>query len=539
MRVARKYFADDRSVTVAVRPDPAATAKDLAAAPEAGAAGEPLGTPAMFPEDFPVHPPETPVLPTAKFNLGVEAEVFGARLVTLTDRRLPTVALRLVLPGGSDTEPPGKKGLAKLAAEWLRRGPAGETPDAFNERLEAAGASLSISDGGDHSQLTVRFLSDPASRETGLGALRAVLAHPAMDPAEFAKIRAQARAGLVVGWTDPENVAGWTLARELFGEEPATPLTLDAITPGDAKDYFATRYRRDGAMVVATGDVSPEEARAWTEDLLAALAEGAAPRAAYDYPPPPEGRRVLLVDHPAGRQAAVQMATRSYTLASEEKFAGSIAGTILSGGLHARLGRYVRAEKGLAYGVSGFFQPGRHRGQFAVELGTKTESAREAVEACFTVLNALRNEAPGGEEMAEVKKRVSGSLLLSMQTIDQQGNQRLTGMLNGYPADYYDRYAARIEATTAEEVRAVMERYVDEDGTLVVVVAPAAKVKAKLEAWGPVTVQPMPVFPEPDEGGPLGKLRSMFGGGPAPAEGRGDNAPNTGEGEATEPAGGD
>ena len=504
MRVVRTYLIEGRSATVVVRPDSAAVGETLAAAPPATDADAGLlGPEIAFPDNFPSKPPETPVLPTAKFNLGVEAELPGARLVTLTDRRLPLATLRLALPGGSDTAPRGLEGLAELTAEWVRRGPAGETPDDFNARLEKAGVTLSVEDGGDHTWLTVRFPSDPESREVGLTALRDILSRPALDPGEFAKIRDQARADSLVGWADSDNVAGWALDRALYGIRPATPLTLDAATPEQAREYFATRYRRNGAIMAATGDVTPEEARMWAGDILAALPEGAAPRADYRYPWAPEARRVILIDHPAAKQAVVRLGMRAYTVASDDKFAGSIAGTLLSGGLHARLGKFVRAEKGLAYGVSGYFSPGRHRGEFVVDLGTKTESAREAVDACFAVLNGLRDEPPGAEEMEEVGRRVSGSLLLGMQTVDQQGNQRLTGMLNGYPADYYDRYAARIGAVTAEDVREVMRRYVDENRTTAVVVAPAARTREALEGWGPVTVLPMPEFPEPadDDGG--------------------------------------
>ena len=58
--------------------------------------------------------------------------------------------------------------------------------------------------------------------------------------------------------------------------------------------------------------------------------------------------------------------------------------------------------------------------------------------------------------------------------------------------DYYDRYPARVGRVTAGEVREVMQTYVRPERMVIVVVAPAAEVKAQLETLGEVTVVPMP-----------------------------------------------
>src|ERR1051325_12025903 len=96
------------------------------------------------------------------------------------------------------------------------------------------------------------------------------------------------------------------------------------------------------------------------------------------------------------------------------------------------------------------------------------------------------------KELADAKFRVAGQLLMGMQTIEQQAAQRLVGILNGYPADYYDKTPERITQVTADEVKAVMNNHVQEDHFTIVVVAPAAQVKEQLENLGTVEVIPMP-----------------------------------------------
>jgi len=88
--------------------------------------------------------------------------------------------------------------------------------------------------------------------------------------------------------------------------------------------------------------------------------------------------------------------------------------------------------------------------------------------------------------------RVAGGMVMGMQTIGQQAQRRIEGILNGYPADYYDVYPKRIAQVTAEQIRDVMNKYVKDDQMTIIVVAPAAAVKDQLETLGPVEVIPMP-----------------------------------------------
>jgi zinc protease len=152
----------------------------------------------------------------------------------------------------------------------------------------------------------------------------------------------------------------------------------------------------------------------------------------------------------------------------------------------------VRAEKGYVYGVTGIFQPSRHSGIFAGNTETKLVTTTDTIEAMFKVFDDMRRANVTDEELAAAKRRVAGSLVMNMQTIARQAEMRGDVILNGYPADYYDRYASRINEVTTDQVRQVMQQYVDTGAMTVVVVAPASEVRAGLQRLGEVQVLPMP-----------------------------------------------
>jgi predicted Zn-dependent peptidase len=81
---------------------------------------------------------------------------------------------------------------------------------------------------------------------------------------------------------------------------------------------------------------------------------------------------------------------------------------------------------------------------------------------------------------------------MTMQTIEQQADQRKWGILNGFPDDYFDKYPERLGRVSPTEVRDVMDKYVRDDRMAIVVVAPKDKVLPQLQKLGEVEVRPMP-----------------------------------------------
>jgi predicted Zn-dependent peptidase len=248
----------------------------------------------------------------------------------------------------------------------------------------------------------------------------------------------------------------------------------------DVKKFYGDIYRPNDAIVMISGDVTVERGQELAKKLLAGWSKGELPEVKIDLPQPAAKRRIILVDRPEGKQSTVRMGIRAYTIRSEDKFAGSIASQILTAGIDSRLGKYVRAKKGLAYSVHGIFAPNRQAGQFTAAVDTAVESTADAVAAMFEVFDGMRKENVTDAELAEAKMRVAGGMVMKVQTIGQQAEYRVEGILNDYPIDYYDKYPSRIAQVSAEQVREVMNKYVNDGAMTIVIVGPADAIKPQL-----------------------------------------------------------
>ncbi|HEX8916226.1 MAG TPA: pitrilysin family protein, partial [Humisphaera sp.] len=515
---AQKYLAPERATILRVKPDPTGAAARAAAA--AAAATQATTAPAdpskpvtpraiNFPEGYPQRPPINDKVVRAKFEKGTETTVDGVKVIVMPDNRLPLVSWSLTLRNGSHLDPAGKEGLASIAADVLRRGAAGMTYDQINEDLESKGITVEASAGGD----TLRFGGSSLSKDVDHGILRTrqLMLEPTFPAAELAKLKAQLQSNLSVALETPGSVADDDLEAAIYGNSAlgrtATPKSVAAVTLDDVKKWYADNVVTMDAVLVIAGDVTLERGQELAKKLLAGAKAGDGGSTAdrsklYEYPPVPAKRQIILVDHPSAKGGTVRMAVRAYDIHSDEKFAGTLAGQILSSGLESRLNKVVRAEKGLSYGVHGAFMPTRHAGAFSVSTDGRVDTTAEAVNAIFGVLEKVRQENVTDKELAEAKTRTVGLMLMGMQTIQQQASYRVDAILNGYPIDYYDVYPEKVSAVTADQVRELMKKYADPNHFTVVVVAPAKDVKAELEKIGEVKVVPMPAKRDGGQEGP-------------------------------------
>ncbi|HEX2974173.1 MAG TPA: pitrilysin family protein [Tepidisphaeraceae bacterium] len=494
--VARKYLQPSLATTYYVKPDPKAQetpAQPVAAAKAVDAAPVAART-VNFPAGYPTQPPLADANLRANFAKGTETTINGVQVIVMPDPRLPSVSWNLTMRTGSHSDPAAKEGLASLTAELVRRGAAGLNFIQLNEDLESRGITLDVGEGGDFTRLSGSCLTDQL--DAGIQRSRDVLLSPTLPAEEFEKLKNQSLSALKVAQASPDTAASQELADALFASHPfgkyPTPASVASITLADVKAFYDRAYRPNDAIFIIAGDITVERGQQLAHKLLDGWQPAKLASPDYTLKPLPAKRRIILVDRPEGKQSMIRMAIRSYDVQSDEKYAGSLASSILSSGIDSRLGRYVRAEKGYAYSVSGRFRPDRHAGEFLGGTETDTKNTADAIEAMFKVFTDLAKDGITEAELKDAKLRAVGGMVKDMQTIRQQAAMRVNGILNGYPIDYYDRYPERIAAVASPQVSQVVKKYVATDRMTVVVVAPAAAVKDQLQRLGDVEIVPMP-----------------------------------------------
>ncbi len=496
--VAKKYLIPANATVLRIKPDfvgAARAATSQPVTPFVAPSTRPVAARNIqFPAGYPEQPPINTAALKPNFEKGTELTVNGVKVIVLPDKRLPLVNWTVTLRRGSHSEPDNKAGLGGITAALSRRG-AGDLNSAdLNQYLDSRGITVDVGDSGDITRLAGSSTTDEV--EHGFEKSRDILRSPQLSQDEFDKLKQKSLSDLQQYREDPETVASYELNGALFAGTPmgrhSTPESVKTITLDDVKVFQKLIYVPTDAIVCIAGDVTVERGQELAKKLLDGWKSAELAPVKYNLPPAPDKRHIILVDRPEGRQSMIRMEARAYGLHDPLKYAGTVCDRILSHGIDSRLGRYVRAEKGYVYSVWGMFSPTRQAGTFKSGSETSFKTTADTVEAMFKVFDDMRTANVLENELAEAKLRVSGGLLMGMQTIQQQASYRVEAVLDEYPLDYFDQYPVNINGVTAGQVREVSDKYIRDNQMVVVIVAPAKEVKEQLQRLGDVEVVQMP-----------------------------------------------
>jgi zinc protease len=171
---------------------------------------------------------------------------------------------------------------------------------------------------------------------------------------------------------------------------------------------------------------------------------------------------------------------------------------ILSGGFSGRLMNHIRSKMGLAYGVGGGLASNYdHPGMFRVQMGTKSETTLQSVEAMRNEVADLLSQPFSEEELRHAKDSILNAYVFTADSKAKVLNQRMTLEFYGYPADYYQKYPANIQKVTAADVARVAKKYVHPDQLSVLVVGREKDFEKPLSSLGSVTPIDITIPPPP------------------------------------------
>jgi len=412
----------------------------------------------------------------------------GLEVVALRRDVAPIISAAFMFRSGSALDPPGRTGLASITAEMLDEGAGARDALTIAADLEQLGADLWLGTGRDGSQLSVQ-----APRETFAAAMAIaadVLTRPRLEDADWGRVHHDRLTSVVQRRDQPESVVNVVSDLTLFGDahpygQPVDGLerTVQAITLGDVRAFHAAHYRPSNGSLVVSGDFDESTLQAQLERLLAAWQPGPQPTPPRA-PPWPSRPRLVLCDRPGAPQSVVRMVAPGIDRLSPDRPGLSMLNAILGGSFTSRLNFNLREKHGYTYGAASSFSFLRHAGSFAARAAVFVESTAPAVREMLAELGGLRERPITADEHAKAHATL---LMRVAEGLSSAGGMATTfGELGlyGLPLDEPMRFVGALGRTTAEDLRALGERYVDPDAACIAIVGDRAAIEPGLRELG-------------------------------------------------------
>ena len=417
----------------------------------------------------------------------------GLRVAVFQNRRLPLVQLQMLLPAGVAQEAEATPGAATFAARLLRAGTTSRTAAAFAADVDFLGGNLVGTAARDYSVVSGTFLA--ADFEAGLELLGDAVVNPVFPPEEVDRLRSECAGQLFQARQDPAALADdrlWALAfaGHPYGRNPVGTLESLARLDRDAvRAFHRDFYRPDHAVLAIAGDVDVERAFAAANDRFGGWAGRAVTPPRAPAPAPPAALKIRIVDRPGQAQSEVRIGLVCPPRTDPDALPLQVANYVLGGGgISSRLSASLRGDSGLSYDVRSSLSIQRDAGLISLGTVARNDSVAILVTRMQEELARLRTQPPSEAEVTVARRYFVNSYPLQFQTLGALVAQWMGADVCGLTSEWLDHYTENVEAVTVAQAAGAAARWLDPAHMVVVVVGPAAELKERLEALGPVEV---------------------------------------------------
>ncbi|AJD43686.1 MULTISPECIES: M16 family metallopeptidase [Rhizobium] len=399
----------------------------------------------------------------------------GIKAWLVEDYSVPIVTIRFAFRGGSTQDPSGNEGLVNLMTQLFDEGAGDLDSEAFQERLDDAGADMRFDAERDALYGSMRVVAD--QKDVAFDLLRLAVEQPRFDQAPVDRIRAQIVSGIMAEAKDPEAVAQVAWRKALYGDHPysrrneGTEQTLAAVATSDLKALHKRLFARSNLAIAVAGAIDASALKRDLDRIFGGLPAEPSLMPIADTAPKLAQEIRVPYDLP---QSRLRLAYSAISDKEPQFFAAYLMNHILGGGAFtSRLWNEVREKRGLAYGIRSSLVNNDHASALVIDTGTRPDRAAETLSLIRAEARRMAAEGVNQEELEAAKKNVIGGYAIDNLNSSSAIANTLVGIqMKDLGIDYIARRKQLIEAVTVEDVRSVARQLLSADPAVMIVGPP-------------------------------------------------------------------
>lgn len=235
---------------------------------------------------------------------------------------------------------------------------------------------------------------------------------------------------------DPQYKVGQLIDQLMYDDQPAgrdttgTKETVSSFTRQDILDYHKNNYTPANTLVVVAGNFDKTKIEKQIKKTFGKMQKKN---------PPKKIETVVKQNSPAikilnkkSEQTHIILSFHAYNRFSPKRKASKMLANILGNGMASRLFHLLREKLGVCYYVHASSSSGAEQGHFSIRAGLANDKVVQTLTAIVKELKRIKNEPVPADEIGRVKKSITASSRISLETSDSYadhfGFQELFGM---------------------------------------------------------------------------------------------------------------
>ncbi len=413
----------------------------------------------------------------------------GAPFFGETDQSLPRNILLLSFQGGPAAISTAQQGAVAILKEILKEGPADQTMSQFKQELFELGAEIETSTAPNMFQ--VILMVPPAQEVRALELLKQTLEKPRTSEADFKEYHAKVLAGIKTKFEDMRSVIFYFGPRDLMKDSKqlrigdTSPASLEKLTYADFKAALPKILDYQGLFISYIGPEAVAQAKANVQAAFADKMKASYKRWKVEEQNPVDLKenRYTLIDKPGATDNQILILHPSLVKRDSPQWQVSqITMDTLGGGLHGRLGKVLRSERGLTYGASSSYSS-QLLPYWLVWTFGGLEQTKPLLTGVPEVIAAYKTAPLTATDLAESKARLMNSFLSSTELPKDRLAMKGWYYGNGLPTDLAEKYPKRLAQADLKTVT-VFQKSLQSKTAAVYIMGDKEKVLPMLEATG-------------------------------------------------------
>lgn len=406
----------------------------------------------------------------------------GIKVLGIESDELPLVNFSIRIKGGHMLDNPELPGVASLTTQLMEEGTKTKTPVELQDAIGQLGASINIYSGNEEIVISGNSLSRYFAETIAI--VEEMLLEPRWDEAEFARIKERQINNIKQRNANPDAIAGSVSDKIIYGDghifsKPAggTVESVEKITIDDLKNYYSNYFAPNITGFQVAGSVSQAD----VEKALAGLSEKWQQKEVefptYEVNSVPEQGKIYFANFGDAKQSVIQMQRMAVPRSDKDYYPLTVANYGLGGNSGGKLFQVLREEKGYTYGAYSYLPSSNSPAPFTAYSSVKTNVTPQSVQAFKDVIETYKTEY----DSAELEKARTALIRKEARDYETLGQKlSILQQISSYnlPKDFISKNQEELKAYTVEDMKAVMDKYMNVDQMNYIIVGDA---KTQLE----------------------------------------------------------
>ena len=412
----------------------------------------------------------------------------GLKILVKEDHRAPVVVSQIWYKVGSSYEHEGITGISHALEHMMFKGTEKHAPGEFSRIISENGGRENAFTGADYTAYfqTLESSRLPISMELEADRMRHLIVLEEEFIKEIEVVKEERR------WRTEDKPQSYTYEVAMATAFQTGPYRhpivgwmndLDNMTVNDLRDWYQQWYAPNNATLVVSGDVNAEEVYQLAKKYFGPLPAGKPLKVTTRPEVIQHGIKRIIVKRPAELPyllMAYKVPVLKTALDNPEQvpewqpYALEVLASILGGSGSARFASNLVRGKEVATSISAGYNFSARLDHLFTISGTpaRGHNVSQLEAAVNEEIEALKTSLVSESELQRIKAQVVSSDVYERDSVFYQA--MIIGMFEtvGLSWKEADKYVASIQAITAEQVRSVARKYLQEDRLTVAVLDP-------------------------------------------------------------------